>query len=187
MVGIVFWVFFFSEKTTTVHYHEGNLAPATPNQTPTLDNQFLLKGFIVTPLADFEIEAKVLSKKKYYFGRTAELSPIDLVLGWGHMSDDSILQAIDISQRNRWYYWRVKNFPIPKREIETHSANMHMVPADKHIEKQLKRIKRGQIINIKGNLIRIDANDGWHWVSSLSRDDIGDGSCEIIFVESIAM
>ena len=103
------------------------------------------------------------------------------------MSDESVLSSINISQRNRWYYWRANTLPIPQREIETHSANMHMIPADDYISDELINIREGQIITIKGKLVRADASDGWHWISSLTRNDTGNGACEVIFVESVAI
>lgn len=42
-----------------------------------------ISGFELTPLASFNIRARVLSTENYYFGREADLSPIDLALGWG--------------------------------------------------------------------------------------------------------
>ena len=57
-----------------------------------------LDSYKITELADFQIKAKVLSKKDYTFGREADLSPTDLALGWGNMSDERILDHISISQ-----------------------------------------------------------------------------------------
>ena len=49
---------------------------------------------------------------------------------------------------------------------------------------QLLSVRPGQILELHGQLIRADGSDGWHWVSSLSRTDTGDGSCEVVWVES---
>jgi hypothetical protein len=144
-----------------------------------------VKDYTITPLATFRIKAKVLSKATYHWGREAELSPVDLALGWGRMSDESVLEAIRIRQSNRWYRWRTDEFPIPRREIETHSGNMHMIPADRAVEVMLKRVRRGDIVELQGKLVRVDAEDGWRWVSSLSRKDTGSGSCEVFWVESL--
>ena len=80
----------------------------------------------------------MLFTEHYALDREADLAKVDLARGWGPMSDDAILKQIDISQRNRFYYWHVDAFPIPREAIETNSANMHMVAADSHIEKTLK-------------------------------------------------
>ena len=90
-----------------------------------------------------------MAAEHYSLGREADLSPVDLALGWGKMSDEAILKDIKISQSNRFYYWRVDEFPIPRREIEMQSANMHMIPADAQIEKILKSIRPGQMVKLK--------------------------------------
>ena len=141
----------------------------------------------MTPLVSFQIEARVLSAEHYSMDREADLSPVDLALGWGRMSDESILKDIKISQSGRFYHWHVDSFPIPPEEIETHSANMHMIPANDDIEKQLKSARQGQIVAIKGQLIEAKANDGWHWKSSLTRNDTGAGACELVYVESLIL
>lgn len=148
------------------------------------EQPFSFDEYKITRLASFDLKAKILSKTNYRLGRESDLSPVDLALGWQSMSDESVLSQIDISQSNRWYYWRVKQFPIPRNEIESQSANMHLVPADALVEKMISRAKQGQIIEMTGALIRVDADDNWHWQSSLSRDDTGAHACELVYVDS---
>ena len=69
--------------------------------------------------------------------------------------------------------------------IETHSANMHMIPADAEIESQLKSIRPGNMVHLKGILVEATAKEGWRWKSSLTRADTGGGACELILVESL--
>lgn len=75
--------------------------------------------------------------------------------------------------------------PIPRREIETHSANMHMIPANDSVARSLARVGKDDRIRLSGKLVRIEADDGWRWVSSLSREDTGAGACELVWVESL--
>jgi hypothetical protein len=162
----------------------GILAADPPVQTaPARADPFDLEGYRVTPLADFRIRARVLARREYRFDREADLSPLDLALGWGRMSDADVLADIDITQSGRWYRWRAERLPIPRRELETHSANVHLIPADTGVADMLDRIRPGQVVELVGRLVRVDANDGWRWVSSLSRDDTGQGACELIYVE----
>ncbi|WP_144393625.1 hypothetical protein [Pleionea sediminis] len=180
IVAIMIW------PEPEITYGPGVRAPKQPLQT-NLSNAsgFKHQDYTITPLANFSINAKVLSRENYYSGREADLSPVDFALGWGRMSDESILQHFDISQRNRWYYWRSDNMPIPRNEISSSSANMHLIPANNQIKGQLARVKKGQVISLKGKLVKVNAADGWRWQSSLSRTDTGDGACELIWVESI--
>ena len=167
-----------------VIHGNGIIASQQPVQNSTNSSNFKLNGYTITPLESFEIEARVLSTEHYSFDREADLAPMDLALGWGKMSDEAILKDIKISQSNRFYFWHVNEFPIPRREIETNSANMHMIPADSIIEKVLEGIKTGQRVKLSGYLVQVDSSDGWHWKSSLSREDTGNGSCELVYVKS---
>lgn len=184
LVSFTFWFFFI--KSDKVTLGSGVMAAQAPLQErAAFAKSFMFKGYSLTPLARFELKAKVLSKENYSLGREADLSPLDLALGWGRMSDEDVLKSINISQGGRWYRWQSEKFLIPRREIETSSANMHMIPKDEDVAASLEDIRTGEIVSIRGNLVRVDAKDGWHWMSSLSRDDTGSGACEIIFVESI--
>ncbi len=173
-------------ESLPISHGPGVLAPDIPVQTLIRSPEiFSHKDFQITPLATFEIEARVLSVKYYHFDRQSDLSTIDLALGWGPMSDENVLKDIRIKQSNRFYYWRVKQLPIPRREIEENSANMHIVPANKNIKKRLKDIRKGHVVRFNGYLVRVDAKDNWHWKSSLTRKDTGRGACEVIWVEEL--
>jgi hypothetical protein len=164
----------------------GQIAPHQPVQINIRGvRRFLHKSYRMTPLATFQIEARVLSKKRYYFDRSAKLSPVDLALGWGPMSDSRVIKKIKITQHGRFYFWRVGEFPpIPEDLIIQSSANMHIIPANKEIAKRLKKIRKGNVVNIKGYLVRVDG-DNFEWQSSLTRNDTGGGACEVIFAEKL--
>ncbi len=183
----VLWFVFFNDASVTLG--DGVLAPAPPEQVTIIaPESFSFNEYTITPLATFHITAKVLARKKYRRGREADLAPVDFALGWGKMSDEQVLADIDISQSNRWYFWKVKQFPIPRREIETHSGNMHLIPANAFIHSLIKSTRVGEIIELKGKLVRVDAEeDDWHWRSSLSRTDKGNHACEVIWVEEFSI
>ncbi len=141
----------------------------------------------LTPLAGFSIEARVLSRRDYAYGREADYSPTDLALGWGRMREDAVLAGLDIEQRGRWYHyrWGASSPPIPSREIAMTSANMHLIPADENVAAALARVRKDQRVRIDGWLVELSAADGWRWRSSLTRDDQGGGACEVIYTCSI--
>ncbi|MEW8627492.1 MAG: hypothetical protein AB2551_17225 [Candidatus Thiodiazotropha sp.] len=178
----IFWFFFLREAEVTLS--PGVMAAAEPQQEILDDTKsFDYKGYRITPLANFSIKAKILSKMTYRFGREADLSPVDLALGWGNMSDESVLETIRISQSNRFFHWRADELPIPRKEIETHASNMHLIPFDETTEAAIQRARKGEIISFSGYLVRVDGEDGWHWTSSLSRSDTGEGACELVWVK----
>jgi hypothetical protein len=169
-----------------VEYGPGVMAAEAPIQVSYKNRQDIrINQYQIIPLEQFSLRARVLSTKSYFTDREAALSPIDFALGWGRMSDESVLQQIQISQSNRWYHWRTDNFPIPRREIETHSANMHMVPANDEIAQRLKSVRKGQVVSIEGFLIEAKHPDGWRWRSSLTREDVGSGACEVVLVNAL--
>ena len=183
-VGFVIWVLVKPEPA--VELGPGVRAPDTPRQVMLDDTRVVQhKGYRITKLAKFALQAKVLGREDYRADREADLSPTDLALGWGRMSDETVLAKIDISQSGRWYRWRTDNFPIPRREIETHSANMHIIPANDQVADELKHVRQGGIVALDGFLVRADADDGWRWQSSLTRNDTGARACEVVYVERL--
>ena len=174
------------DQNRVIEQVDGVVAKARPIQQDIKNPRaFKHDGYSFTPLANFALEARVLSRKKYSIGREAEMSPVDLALGWGPMSDNRVLEKIDISQGNRFYYWRVEQFPIPQKEIIRHSSNMHMIPANEQVAEQLAEVRKGNVVAITGQLVKVSADDGWRWQSSLSRTDTGSGACEIVWVKAV--
>jgi hypothetical protein len=144
---------------------------------------FQLPNAIAKPLAGFSVAARVLSREDYDHGRESDFSPVDLALGWGRMRDDAVLSQLDISQSGRFYRYRWSGQPpIPPDDIVRSSANMHMVPSNSAIATALDAMDSGDRVRIDGWLVQIDTADGWHWRSSLTRDDSGAGACEVIYV-----
>ena len=184
VVGFGAWQY-WSDRPVKVA--PGVTVAAEPRQNDAASAEFVHKGYTIAPLQTFDIEARVLGVKSYRTGREADLSPVDLALGWGRMSDSAVLEQVSISQGNRFYFWRVKEFPIPREEIERSSANMHMIPADSGIERRLDQVREGQRVRIQGWLVEARGSDGWRWRSSLTRNDTGAGACEVIYVRDIAI
>ena len=170
-----------------IEYPPGVLITEVPTQVNVRGlTSVAMDDYELTPRAEFEIRARVLSRKDYSWGTEADLSPVDLALGWGVMSDQAVLDRIEISQGSRWYYTRYDlPAPISNKEIIQNSGNMHMIPAQNRIRKKLKVIRVGDIVRLRGRLVDIDHPSGWHWRTSLSRDDTGGGSCEIVYLEEI--
>lgn len=140
--------------------------------------------YVITPLAGFGIQARVLGREDYRFDAGASLSPTDLALGWRQMSDPTHYGKLDISQSGRWYHyrWGPEGPPLPLEEIIRSSANMHLIPADASVAAAIGRVREGQTVRLEGWLVEARRQDGWHWRSSLTREDSGDGSCELIYV-----
>lgn len=147
---------------------------------------FRMNGYTLTALAEISLGARVILAREYGNDRESSLAPVDLALAWGPMADPRVLGAISFSQSGRFYHWRYEGTPpIPHREIELNSANMHMIPSTKALAAQLRAVKPGNLVRVRGYLVQAHAPDGWHWRSSLTRADTGGGACELVFVQAL--
>jgi hypothetical protein len=171
------------EKEIT--YPPGVLVSEQPMQNINVSKVWQKDEFTFTALAEINIKARVLSTNFFWSGKEKKISPVDFALGWGQMSDQAVLDNIEITQRNRWYYWNVDFYPIPREEIIKNSANMHIIPANDKVENLLDEVYKGSLIEIKGYLVEVTAEDGWRWRSSLRRDDTDGGACEVVWVDEL--
>ncbi len=175
------WNFF---DNRSIKVSPGALVKDNPVQTDIRGNITYSQGkYTLEALANFEIKARVLSKELYHLDRGADLVPVDLALGWGVMSDSAVLEKLSITQGGRFYRYRWENEPpIPPQDIVRHSANMHLIPTTPEIESQIKKVRPGQVVHITGQLVEARDGSGGYWRSSLTREDSGNGACELIRV-----
>lgn len=179
-------VVFHVWSTRPVPQPPGILVRGAPRQEIVRDGpRWRIRGHEVRGLARFAVAARVLSAERYRFDRAARLSPVDLALGWGPMSANEVLEALDLSQGSRLFVWSSAEPPIPPAAISRHSANMHMIPATAEIRSALLRARPGDLIRVIGWLVEVRGPDGWIWRSSLTRRDVGDGACEVVLVERV--
>jgi len=191
IVPILVLITYYAWPSNEIIHPAGIIVEEEPFQRETSDGKkWTVDEYSYHSLADFRLEARVLGKEGYSLDRESDISPYDLALGWGPMSDQAVIDQLNISQRTRWYHWETRKYPIPKRDIQKYSANMHIIPANEDVEKELDKIVKGNIIKLEGLLVEVaaaDAEDRWKWTSSLSRDDTGGGACEVVWVEKITI
>lgn len=174
-------------RTRPIARAPGVWASAEPIQTAPRSQAPIEHGdYMLTPRADFTVEARVLSRADYRFDAGSALSPVDFALGWGRMSDTSVIERLDVSQSVRFFTYRWKDTPpIPLAEIVRSAANMHLIPADAQIARALDRVRVGQIVTLRGQLVDARRPDGWQWATSLTREDTGAGACELMLVSAV--
>ena len=183
LLSSAYW--FFSSRD--IRHPPGIIAPDEPTQTMIKSPEnWQERGYTFTPLAEYSGKLRVLHTRHYTEDRAAELSPVDLAVGWGSMSDQAVIDGFSITQNGRWFYfsWSGKP-PIDPNEVYTHAANTHMIPANKEIERTLLQVRAGNIVEFSGVLVSVLGPDGYRWVSSLSRSDTGSGACEVLYVKSL--
>lgn len=193
LIGIVLIIIvsvavYFSFPENEIRYNPGILIEEQPEQILVKKPEpWTQDEFTITPMAEFHLKARILSYEKYYLGKESKISPVDLALGWGPMSDQLNLDQIEIRQSNRWYYWKTKSISAPYSIIVNNSANMHIIPANETVDGVLKKIKLGSLVELRGYLVTVNSDDGWTWKSSLSRNDSGAGACEVFWVNDFTL
>ena len=92
-------------------------------------------------MAHFALDARVLHQKIYRYDRGAALVPVDLAVGWGPMSDQAVLDQLEISQSARFFWYQYPHQPpIPREEIVSHATNLHLIPSNKAVAAQCKSL-----------------------------------------------
>jgi hypothetical protein len=167
----------------------GVLAAAEPVQQD-LDPppEFEVRGYHFIQRARYDITARVLRKEIYRVDGGAALAPVDVAVGWGPLSDSRIVDLLDFSQMGRFFYWKPKDpatFPLAPRTLIAHGAQMHLIPATKDLDRRIHRLRPGQIATIGGYLVDVRGPGGFMWNTSRTREDTGDGACEIVWVETL--
>lgn len=138
----------------------------------------------VKVLKPFEGEFRILGYKFYQHDEQAKFSPVDLAVSSGIFADPRIAADISISQYNRYLKWSIPYLPIPAKQAMELVSNIHIIPGSPEIAEQIKHIQRGDLVHLQGELVEIKDKD-LVWRSSLSRDDVGDGACEVFRVHRI--
>jgi hypothetical protein len=142
------------------------------------------KGYGLTAVASYALRARVLHTKHYWVDGN-DLVPYDVAVGWGRMSDQAVLDRLHISQANRFFFYEWRDEPpIQEQEIITHSSNNHVIAANSGVARVVSTLRAGQIVSMKGWLVNVSGPDGFRWVTSVRRDDTGNGACEVFYVES---
>lgn len=167
----------------------GVLAPDPPLQRePRVVATFQHGDFELTPLAEFSSVSRLLSRLSYRHDEGAALSPLDFAIGWGRMSDTAVIDQLNVEQGARFFTYRwVAEPPIPPEEIVRSATNVHLIPEDAQVARALDKVRAGQVIRLQGLLVEARRADGWHWRSSLSREDSGAGACELLLVQDITI
>jgi hypothetical protein len=145
--------------------------------------------FTLTSVAEYQLSGMVVSKKTYSYGWEAEISPVDLAIVWGKLTEPEHEKNVSFSQRDRWYFYEYKpESPLDHTYIISHSSNNHIIPANENISLALKTVKKKEKIILKGLLVNVEGSSGGQpvtWKTSFTRTDTGNGSCELIYVTKV--
>ena len=127
----------------------------------------------------------VASVEPYWLDSASILSPLDLGLTWGELPTPRYRERIDYSQNWRLLETRWSAPDLSFNYIIEHSANFHLIPANRNLRRALGRLGSGDEVRVVGLLVDVRADNGFFWNTSLVRTDHGDTGCEVIWVEAL--
>lgn len=144
----------------------------------------IAKDQSIRVLQPFKGDFRILGSKVYKDDEQAKFSPIDYAVSWGLFAEPSIANSIQVKQYDRYLNWKINQLPVPAEQAIQMVSNMHIIPANPKIAKEITQVKRGDLVRLVGNLVEVKDKD-LVWTSSLTPTDTGDGACEVFKVESI--
>ena len=185
-IVLAFIAYFLLHRPIT--HPAGILIESEPAQMAIAGAQPIEHGdYKLKPLARFSVNARILHRKVYRYDRESKLAPVDLALGWREMSDQAVLDRLNISQSTRFYWYQYHQPPpIPREQIVSRSTNVHVIPATPAIASFCKSLRAGELVHLEGKLVEATGPEINVWRSSLSRTDSGNGACELMLVEDCA-
>jgi hypothetical protein len=145
--------------------------------------------FTLMPVAKYRLSGVVVSKESYADGWDGKISPIDVAIVWGRLSGSDYRRYVTFSQGSRWYHYQLKEgSPFEVSYVITHSSNNHIIPANENILRAIKSIKKKDKVILEGWLVNLSGKyqgGNVSWTTSLSRQDTGNGSCELFYVSKV--
>jgi hypothetical protein len=168
--------------TPELEPHQINIEQPIP--IPYHTKQFDVK---LWPRASYTINGMVVARDTYRFDAGAALSPLDLSLAWGQVPKYRSL--IHFSHGYRFYFFSYGyKGPFDLSYIAQHSANVHMIPATPNVRKALLAVRNHQTVRLTGFLVDITGTvkqRRFTWKTSTTREDTGDGACEVMYVREV--
>jgi hypothetical protein len=169
-------------------YRPGSLAPDVPHQKRVGHRVVdMVDGVRYVQRAEYEAVVLVVSRNRHRFGAESVHLPLDLVFAWGNAADPTVLSQLKIHQTGRFFFWKTvsRNYPIPRREIISSLANVHIAPGSLSSRDLLFDVREGDLLYVRGALIDLVFEDGRVINTSLTRGDSGAGACEVLYVEDV--
>ncbi|BBL21832.1 hypothetical protein NVT87_00420 [Acinetobacter radioresistens] len=165
------WVGQASASTSAEYNIAKGLAPAVKDQS-------------IAVLKPFAGDFRILGSKIYTHDEQAKFSPIDYAVSWGMFAEPEIARRISVNQYDRFLNWKIDKLPVPPKQAMQMVSNMHIIPANPKIAQEIKKVKRGDLVRLHGELVEVKDKD-LVWTSSLTPTDLGEGACELFRVNSI--
>lgn len=153
-------------------------------------------GGMLLPVAEFETRGRVLNIERFKpYQSLANWVPglrpstHDIGLGYGPMTDTANVERFRFAHEGasnglRALFARPRD-AMSQQEFEQfapHITNVHVIPATTAIYDQLRRIRHGELVTLRGKLVNVRSPEGRVAQTSLTA---GDRDCEIMWLEEL--
>lgn len=184
------------KKENTIYTENKNFFEAPIQKEASGEKEQIIIGgkeITIKKLYSYEVSGRVVQTyeyKDYYYGDETynTIAKKDVGIVWGNLVQDDILKNIKFSMNGarflKYTYrrgdWK-KKLGAPIKKL---CSNNHLISDDETITSLIKQIKKNDYIKISGYLI----NAYWgnsYLTTSISRDDEGNGACEVVYVTDI--
>jgi hypothetical protein len=169
-------------------YPEPLQEPLTGDEPERLDT--LDPRVQAIPRFRYTLIAYAMATERYRWDDLAKVSPVDIAFAWGDAATVDAQRHLNISQSGRWFYWTVDSMSLPglpaRHILVSTMANVHMVPSDELVWRALRKVDKGDSVELKGYLVDLKSNERrLARRTSQVRGDTGGGACEIFYVTDV--
>lgn len=147
----------------------------------------------IKPIADYEIRGLVVSYHNsdsfldIYHGLWGDkLNLRDLGLVWGHNALSGVYRDVKFHSRDFTLFFRTDSDAVLSQFRFDQISNNHLLAAEPDLVRSLRQIGRGDQVALRGVLCEY-SHPGGKRSTSLTRKDQGNGACETLFVDSVAV
>ncbi|WP_257387038.1 hypothetical protein [Tahibacter caeni] len=169
-----------------------------PRQTPTDPRAFAVRAggidYRIEPVFDYDIAGLVVSQHDsetwwdtIHADANDHLNVADLCLVWGANAVDGVYRQMKFHNAQFTCYMSYPGgVTVTAADLRAVSNN-HLLTADAGVARAIRRLRIGDQVRLRGRLASYSHNTGFafHRGTSVSRDDIENGACETIFVDSL--
>jgi hypothetical protein len=197
-VGLVGAVAAWIDRPGSVDVAPGRSDAGLYAVTPLSDTQAIVAGDgnTLLPVAVFETRGRVLNIERFkpyqsLVNWVPGLRPSthDIGLGYGPMTDSANVERFDFSHEGVSHGLRAL-FARPRGAmtqtefdaLAPHMTNVHVIPASAGIYAQLRSVRRGELVTLRGQLVNV--RDATGRVAATSTR-AGDRDCEILWLEEV--
>lgn len=152
-------------------------------------------GETLLPVARFETRGRILHLERFSVGRSLSnwlpglrSSTHDIGLGYGPMTDSANVElftyAHDGARGGRWLMWQPRGDAGSRLapQLAPHITNVHAIPAGAQVEAQIRRLRIGELVTLRGLLVNVQYPGGAVATTSTTP---GDRECEIVWVTEV--